>query len=153
MTKAFGKIALLGLLGTAAVVGCSDDAKTEDPAPLPTRPGDTRRDGGGGGELDAEAAPTCTNLSLKVSERPACDTCAKEKCCDELLACNESATCKALQECIEQCASDDLPCVLTCQAANQSGSALLEAVGNCAMASCKAECPAEVPDADLGDAF
>ena len=97
-------------------------------------------------------AASCTDLPAKVSDRPACDKCAKEKCCAQIQTCNESEDCTALQSCLAPCAQSDIVCILTCQDAHGTGAAKLQEVGSCATNKCKVECPSETPDADIFDA-
>jgi hypothetical protein len=144
-------LAAFAMLASAVAFGCGDSNKSDNPAPLPSRGddagGQTTTDGGSGN-------PSCTNVTLQVSDTPACDTCAKDKCCTEVLACDKSADCKGLQDCLSKCASTDFQCLLTCQSAHDKGSGLLQDLGSCAQLSCAAECPDQTPDADLfGDAF
>jgi hypothetical protein len=136
-----------GIFVCAVAFGCSDSTGTENPAPLPDRGGDAAAPA-------TDSGVSCTNVTFSVSDTPACDQCAKDKCCAEVLACSASADCKGLQDCIAPCASTDFQCILTCQSAHDKGSGLLQDLGSCAQSSCKAECPDNTPDADLfGDAF
>jgi hypothetical protein len=143
---------VLGFTGVAAVVmagaACSNSAPNDGRIDLPTRPDDAMVDSAvAPGPTDS--AVSCKNLALKVGEPAACDQCAKEKCCAEVMACNSSADCKALQECIAPCAQDDLFCILTCQEAHSNGASKLQDVGACAQSSCKNECPSMQSDADI----
>ncbi len=95
-----------------------------------------------------DSAVSCKDMP-KVGEPAACDQCAKANCCKEIVACNMSADCKALQDCIAPCAQDDFVCILTCQDAHPNGTALLQEVGSCAQTSCKNECPSMQSDADI----
>lgn len=141
------------VLTFVAAGGCSSDATKDGSVDLPER--DPKKDAGadsGTTPTDSgPAAPDCTSMPLKVSDKPACDTCAKAKCCAEVQTCDKSNDCKALQACLEPCANDDLVCVLTCQAAHPKGQDALQEVGSCALANCKVECPSETPDS--GDPF
>lgn len=148
------------LLTTATFVtfatagGCSSDDSKDGTIALPERDPktDAGKESGTAPPADSGApAPDCKSMTLKVSDKPACDTCAKDKCCAEVLACDKSNDCKALQACLEPCANDDLVCVLTCQAAHPKGQDALQEVGSCALANCKTECPSETPDS--GDPF
>lgn len=94
-------------------------------------------------------APSCASLALKVGEPAACDQCAKDKCCGEVLACTESAECTSLQECLEPCDQLDYICIVTCQETHPQGNDALSKVGSCARSKCKTECPTEIPDADI----
>lgn len=98
---------------------------------------------------DSSAAPSCTNVTLKVGEPAACDKCAKDKCCGEVLACIDSDECAALQQCLEPCAQTDYICIVTCQETHPDGNETLGKVGTCARSKCKNECPTDIPDADI----
>jgi hypothetical protein len=147
--RTFGRLVIAWLAGTALLVACGDD-DPEGGARLPTRPDSTESDAGPTPE--PEPVVRCDDSTTKVSDRPACDQCAKAKCCEEIHACEQSSACKALTVCIEACDEDDFVCLLTCQGSNPSGSALLSEIGYCAQAECNAECPSETPDAGF-DAF
>ena len=132
-------------------IGCGEEKAGESPG-LPAR---NVRDGDGGagsGEVGTSSSSAdCTNHA-KVDDRPACDQCTRSKCCASILKCDETADCKALQQCLEPCSSDDIACVLLCQAQHPSGNDALSNVGACAGTECKAECPLAIPDAGF-DAF
>jgi hypothetical protein len=149
--KTLAKLALAALFASALAAGCGDDVGDEGDR-LPTR-ADEPRDSGPSGELDAEPTIRCDDSTTKVSDRPACDQCAKAKCCKEIDACDKSNACKVLADCIADCDADDFACVLTCQGANPSGAQLLTEIGYCAQAQCKTECPSEMPDSGDFDAF
>lgn len=155
MRKAYWTVALVVFGGTGiAAQGCSSDDAKDGDLNLPGR--DPLKDAGPeGGQKPAPDTGTetpldCKSYTKKVSDRPACDTCTKEKCCKEVLACADSADCEALQACLEPCAQDDDLCILTCIAAHEGGSDKLQNVGQCAQSKCKNECPP--PDAG-GDPF
>lgn len=93
-------------------------------------------DGGGG---DSAVAGNCSNHAA-VSDKPACDTCTKAKCCKEIQACDNSAACKTAQDCLAKCKSDDFGCGLECYVAAGNGSDLLTAVGQCASSQCPNDC-------------
>ncbi len=143
---------ILGFTGVAAVVmagaACSSSSPNDGRIDLPTRPDDAMGDSAVAPD-PMDSAVSCKNLALKVGEPAACDQCAKEKCCAEVMACNSSADCKALQECIAPCAQDDLVCILTCQDAHSNGASKLQDVGSCAQSNCKNECPSMQSDADI----
>lgn len=134
-------VAAVGFIGAAAVQGCGSD-KVDDGANLPSRsPKDagviTPDDSGGGSSGNVD----CTGLTDKVSDTPACDTCAKQKCCKEVMACENSSDCKALNACLAKCADTDQLCILTCSAAHDNGTALAQDVASCAQDKCASECP------------
>lgn len=153
MRKAYWLVAIAVFGGSAiAIEGCSSESSKDGNLNLPSR--DPAKDGGSDGttsqgDTGTEPPADCKSYTKKVSDRPACDTCTKEKCCSEILTCDKSADCKALQDCLEPCAQDDDLCILTCIAAHEGGSDKLQDVGQCAQSKCKAECPP--PDA--GDPF
>ena len=156
MRRACWVLALTGPVGVIlAAEGCSSNESKDGDLALPGRDptkdsGATESGSSGNTDSGTEPAPDCKSLALKVSDRPACDTCTKEKCCAEVLTCDKSADCKALQECLEPCAQDDDLCILTCIASHEGGSDKLQDVGQCAASKCKNECPP--PDAG-GDPF
>ena len=139
----------MAFTGVAAVimagVACSSSTPNDGRVDLPTRPDDGAVDSA----QAADSAVSCKDLKLKVGDPAACDQCAKDKCCAEVMACNNSADCKALQECIAPCAQDDLVCILTCQDAHSKGADALQEVGACAQNNCKNECPSMQSDADI----
>jgi hypothetical protein len=128
----------------AAAAACSDSIPTDGLVNLPPRDAATAADAD-----TTDSAVSCKDLQLKVGDPAACDQCAKDKCCAEVLACDKSADCKALQNCIAPCAQDDLVCILTCQEAHPKGGDLLQEVGSCAQNNCKNECPSMQSDADI----
>jgi hypothetical protein len=135
--------------------GCGDSA-----APPYEDPGGPKKDGGdvdgdpkspadSGGQ--PEAAANCTNTTIKASDDPVCDTCAKQKCCKEVLACDDSADCKAFGKCLDACADGDTVCVLTCASLHDKGSGIAQDLGACASSECSTEC--KPPDAGGGFDF
>lgn len=146
----------VGFTGLTMLVGagaaCSSSSSNDGDNNLPARQE-------AGADTSQTAAPdsatppaeSCKDLTLVVGEPKACDDCAKSKCCEEVLACNKSADCKALQQCIAPCAQDDFVCIGTCSEAHSKGAGQLQEVGSCAQTNCKTECAASEPDA--GDPF
>ena len=138
------------MVATALGSACSSSTPDTGGANLPGRNDADTNDGNVGPITDSSVAPpTCDKLTTKVSDRPACDTCAKAKCCSEITACNASNDCAALQQCLAPCAQTDTLCILTCQEAHPKGGDLLQEVGSCAQLKCKSECPSETPDGDI----
>lgn len=130
-----------------AGAACGDAAPERGEINLPPRAEAGQQ--GEAGPIADSSTPSCTNLSLKVGEPAACDNCAKAKCCGEVLACTESEECTALQQCLEPCAQTDFLCIVTCQETHPDGNDVLGKVGSCARSKCKAECPTDIPDADI----
>lgn len=145
MRKALGMLALVAASTTLGSAACSSDGKGDDGSVLPSRTG--QADAGS----DSAAPLDCSKRSGKVSDDPACDTCAKAKCCDEISKCDESADCAALEKCLDACADNDTVCVLSCQATHDKGASILQDVGACAQNECAKECPIQMPDGG-GDA-
>lgn len=147
----FVSLAVVACSGVAsAVQGCSSDEPKGGTIDLPSR--DPSKDAGSGTTTPDSGTSTpvdCKSITKKLSDRPSCDTCTKEKCCTEVRACVESSSCDALQACLEPCPQDDDLCILTCITAHQGGADKLQGVGECASIKCKTECPP--PDA--GDLF
>jgi hypothetical protein len=140
-------------LSIAAVAGaaCSSSSSGDGDSNLPSRTEAGADTSQTTAPDSAVPAASCKDLALVVGEPKACDDCAKSKCCDEVLACNNSSDCKALQECIKPCAQDDFVCIGTCSEAHSKGASLLQEVGSCAQTNCKTECASSQPDA--GDPF
>jgi hypothetical protein len=138
-----------GLVAAAAVgVACGSTEGDGGGIPLPPR---IDADGAASPEssVGSDAATSCANLVLKVGEPAACDQCAKDRCCAEVVACTENDDCTALQNCLEPCDQQDIVCILTCTESHPDGEEILKKVGSCARSKCKTECPADVPDADV----
>jgi hypothetical protein len=142
-------------IACTAVFGCSSDSGGSGGSDLPTRDttdaGKTSTSSSSGATPDAGA--NCSNLALKTSDTPSCDTCVKDKCCEQVLACDQSFDCKALQQCIAPCDQSDFSCILTCQTAHDKGAAILAEVGQCAQFRCGPQCPDQTPDSGTFDAF
>ncbi len=131
-------------------VGCS--------APSPDGTSLSRGRGSSGGDSGGDPADTasssgasggsvsCTNHE-KVDDRPACDQCARAKCCAEIVECDKIPDCQALLTCIDDC-KGDVFCGLSCDNAHPKGSDALSGVAGCAQVKCAAECPSQ----GLGDA-
>lgn len=157
MRKTLALFALMGLNAAAMGLGCSS-SKDEGPlSPFPSRGASSGSGDGGGSSSGGSSSGSsgtssggnadCTNHS-KVDDRPACDQCARAKCCNEIVACDQSANCKALQDCLAACAEGDLFCQLACSG-NEQAVNLLSAVGNCAKRNCPTECPSQEQDGGL----
>lgn len=147
MRRTIVVLGIIAFIGPAAVVtACGDDKNGDGRIDLPPR-----ADGGTDGPTDGGGSPqeSCGNLALKVGEPAACDKCAKEKCCAQVLACTKSEECDALQECLAPCDQSDIICIGVCQEQHSGGATLLRSVGTCAKSKCKAECPDNTPDADI----
>jgi hypothetical protein len=143
--------ALAGVVVSAASFagGCSSEDPKDARVNLPPR--DPNTDSGTAPPVDSGTTPPldCTKSASKVSETPACDTCAKQKCCAEIQACVASNDCLALQKCIEPCDQSDTFCIYECTLKHGKGAEKLQEVGSCAGLKCKAECP----EPDAGDPF
>lgn len=142
LARAVSLATALALAGAAGLACGSDD----EPTGRRSSGGDLPADAGGT-SATSDAARTCDGLALETHPRPACDQCAKSKCCDKVLACADSDDCKALQECLAPCADDDIVCIQTCQILHDKGSDALLEVGSCVRARCASECPSSTPDA------
>ena len=124
--------------------GSSGSSGTDDE--LDGSPSNTNDDPKTGGD------PSCANHE-KVDDRPACDQCARAKCCAQVLECDKTPDCQAMMKCLEDC-KDDLTCSLTCQIAHEKGGGILADLAACAQTKCEAECPSTSVDAGLDlDAF
>jgi hypothetical protein len=150
LRKVFLFSGVLGLVvAAAAAVACGSSDPDGGSINLPPRTDTGEEADAAKAPVDSAAAPSCANLTLKVGEPAACDKCAKDKCCAEVLACTESPECAALQECLEPCAQTDYICIVTCQETHPDGNDTLSKVGTCARSKCKTECPTDIPDADI----
>ena len=160
-----------GLTLAAIAFACASEPPPDfvPPENSPDRNGSTIPAGDGGGSSSGASSSgassgttgdsgkpvpsaDCSKMTTKVDDRPACDTCAKQKCCTQIQACEASAACKAAQQCVAACASDDFFCVLQCSATGGSGAETLQAVGTCASQQCPNECPSSF-DFDGGSPF
>lgn len=149
-------IAFTTTAATFIAIGCSSESSDPNTG-LPPRK--TAKDGGeettsssGNTDTDAGSGYDCTNHE-SVDDRPACDQCARANCCEWITKCDQSAQCKAVQNCLKDCANDDVVCILGCQAQGGSGAEYLQELGACAQNECESECPAQTPDAGGFDAF
>lgn len=114
------------VVALAVQFGCSE-SKEDDGPELPPR------------NLDEK--PSCENRE-PVDDRPACDECVRSKCCEYVVACDKTPTCKQIQECLDECTDpSDFTCPLLCSSSNPGGSQVLQDVGACAQTECKSECP------------
>jgi hypothetical protein len=146
--KTLRLLALTASFGAVVAIGCSGDDK-DGSTGLPPRNSNNDKDGGetnasssGGSSGGSSGTPSydCTSHA-PVDDRPACDQCARSKCCEWITKCDGSPSCKAAQDCIGACSADDFPCVLGCSATAGTGGTFLEELGACVSNSCKAECP------------
>ncbi len=145
-------VALLSVPAGIVALACGGGSSTgpDDPNAVD---GGAKSDGGGsdsgssgdGGGGTSDDGPSCSNVTFKASDNPTCDTCAKGKCCTEVLACSASADCQAFNDCLSQCADGDIACVLTCASLHDKGSGIAQDLAACAQSKCKTECP--LPDA------
>ena len=128
-------------------LGCSSDTPKDGQVDLPPR--DQQEDASTPPAAADTGAPAvdCSKTSVKVSDRPACETCAKSKCCKEIAACDESNDCKALIKCGDTCDPSDIFCAFECQTKYPTGTDRLREVGSCTELNCATECPA--PDGGI----
>ncbi len=156
MQKAIAVVTSSLVLGVLIVFGCS--APSPDGSDLAGGKNGGKSSSSSGSSGDASQATSSSGTSgtsgtvngncsnhEKVDDRPACDQCVRAKCCDEVLACDKTADCKAVGKCFDDC-KGDLFCQLTCQDTHATGFNVLQGVGNCATASCPNECPSQTPD-------
>lgn len=145
MKNTFKFFVVSSAVAVAVAIGCGGSDVEGDTLPR-------RADADGGSapsDGGSSTGPSCTGLALQVSDTPACDKCAKDKCCSEVIACNDSSDCKGLMSCIAKCGSSDLQCMLACQTAHDKGAGLLQDLGSCAGDKCQAECPSSDLDANI----
>lgn len=109
----------------AVVLGCGEDVCVDGTCP---------RDGGAGGQYDAQA-DACPGSSSGVA---ACDECRAANCCMETAACVTKPRCSAWLACVNDCGGDPLcraDCFATHTAADEKA-----ALAACEARSCAAEC-------------
>ena len=159
MLKTFSALALTACFGVVLVIGCGDDDKDSGTGLPPRNSGD--KDGGqtntssSGGNTSSSGDPTydCTNHAA-VDPNPACDQCARSKCCEQITQCDQTPSCKTAQDCLAACASDDFVCITGCSATGGKGGEILNEFGACLVNGCKSECSGSQPEVDAGfDAF
>jgi hypothetical protein len=154
-------IAFTASVATAVVIGCGDD-KGDDGSGLPPRTSGNKDAGStsstssstssGSTDTDSGSGYDCSNHA-SVDDRPACDQCARAKCCEWITKCDQSAQCKAVQNCLKDCANDDFVCILGCQSQGGTGAEYLQELGACAQNECKSECPSSAPDGGFDGGF
>jgi hypothetical protein len=141
-------IGVVGLCSLGLVIACADSSSGESGNELPGRGTSSGDEGGtsssGGSSGTSGSTADCTNHA-PVSDTPACDTCAKAKCCDHIDKCDKNDDCKAAQDCIAACAEGDQFCGLTCLLSHEQGSEILQGLASCTSTKCKAECPSANP--------
>ncbi|XXX77738.1 hypothetical protein WMF30_03050 [Sorangium sp. So ce134] len=93
--------------------------------------GSTATGGGAGGE--AEYA--CASLG------DPCTTCLALRCQESYCACQRSAECAALGNCLLGCAPGEEPCQQTCMTAHREGISDVSLEGGCAAERCGVQCP------------
>jgi hypothetical protein len=144
--------ALLGSSITLLVaIGCSapsPDGTTLNRGRSSSSSGD---DGDDEGEKTSSGGNTSCSSHAKVDDRPACDECARGKCCDEVLECDKTSDCAAMMKCFDDC-QGDVFCQLTCSTVHEKGASVLNEFASCAQTKCGTECPSTTPDAG-GDPF
>lgn len=153
--KTLRTLALTAAFGAFVVIGCGDDDK-DGGANLPPR--NSGKDGGetntgSSGTTSSSGDPTydCSNRE-PVDSNPECDQCARAKCCEWITKCDGSPSCKAAQNCLAACASDDIVCIQGCAAMAGAGGQFLTELGACVTNECKTECQSSQPDASTFDA-
>lgn len=88
---------------------------------------------------------TCS-ITDPVYEAPACDTCAKDKCCDKMEACFGSADCVEVYNAAVDCqnvdggAAEIESCVNAAKATYANGAAAFDAFTACVATGCQAAC-------------
>lgn len=156
MLKTLRLVAITTSVVGLIVIGCGDDNK-DGGANLPPRnsgkdSGETNTSSSGGSSGDPGTNYDCSNHA-PVDDDPACDQCARSKCCEWISKCDGSPSCKAAQDCIAACNPDDFTCVLSCSATAGTGGVFLEELGACVSNNCKTECNASQPDASTDSPF
>lgn len=148
MLKTLRLLVVTAAIGTVIVVGCGDDDKNTG-ANLPPRnsgkDAETNTSTSGGSSGNTDPNYDCSNRAA-VDDDPACDQCARSKCCEWITKCDGSPSCKAAQECIAACDDGDIICVQSCAATGGTGAVFLQEFGACVSNECKTECQSAQPE-------
>lgn len=77
---------------------------------------------------------------------PACSDCMSASCCRQLTACDASAACSGLFQCVRACPASDAECVDDCWTSHVDGQAAMTSLVSCYDSSCKSSeaCSARV---------
>lgn len=151
--KTLKTLVVTASFGVLVVFGCGDSDKDGSSGLPPRNSGD--KDGGqtntstSGGSTSGSGTNYDCSSHAPVDDDPACDQCARSKCCEWISKCDGSPSCKAAQDCIAACNPDDFTCVLSCSATAGSGGVFLEEFGACVSNNCKSECNTSQPDASF----
>lgn len=148
-------VALTAAFGVVVVIGCGGD-DNDGGEGLPPRNAGTKdaetNTGSSGTTTSSSGDPTydCSNRE-PVDDNPACDQCARSKCCEWITKCDGSPSCKAAQNCIAACDDGDIICVQGCAVTAGAGGTFLQEFGACVTNECKSECESSQPDASTFD--
>ena len=157
MLKTLSSLAIAASFGVLVVIGCGGDDK-DGGANLPPRnsgkDAETNTSSSSGSTTSSSGDPSydCSNHAA-VDDDPACDQCARSKCCEWITKCDGSPSCKAAQECIAACDDGDFICVQSCAVTAGAGGEFLQEFGACVSNSCKSECASSQPDAGFDSPF
>lgn len=88
-----------------------------------------------GGGAGGEAVYDCASLG------DPCTTCLALRCQESYCACQRSAECAALGNCLLGCAAEDAACEQACLTAHRAGISGIFLEGGCASERCSAQCP------------
>ncbi|WP_441289234.1 hypothetical protein ACSRUE_00080 [Sorangium sp. KYC3313] len=88
-----------------------------------------------GGGAGGEAVYDCASLG------DPCTTCLALRCQESYCACQRSAECAALGNCLLGCAAEDVACEQACLTAHRAGISGIFLEGGCASERCSAQCP------------
>ncbi|WP_437610323.1 hypothetical protein WMF20_02320 [Sorangium sp. So ce834] len=92
-----------------------------------------------GGGAGGEAEYACASLG------DPCTTCLALRCQERYCACQRSAECAALANCLLGCAPGEEPCRQTCMTAHREGISGVSLEGGCAAERCNVQCPSRAP--------
>lgn len=159
MVKTLLAALLVGGVTFAVVAGCSGDTDgTTVKNGSKSKGGDddddtTPKKGTSSGTTSTatdDQAGDCSKAE-KTDDRPACDTCAKSKCCKSVLAVQSNSDAKLLTKCLDTCGPlttlEGATCGLTCQESHPSGNTVFGDFSSCVQDKCGSECPSTI---DLG---
>jgi hypothetical protein len=91
---------------------------------------------GGGPGNNTPTPKTCGGLG---SDLPACDTCMRDRCCDEASACGNNSSCLSYWDCVVACDGSS-SCRLACEDTFPSGVGPYEGLRDCLLDNCHSAC-------------
>lgn len=134
--------------GTTVKNGSKSKKGDDDDDTTPTKKGTSS----GAATADDDQAGDCSKAE-KTDDRPACDSCAKSKCCKSVLAVQANSDAKLLTQCLDKCGPlttlEGATCGLTCQESHPSGNSVFGDFSSCVQDKCANECPSTINMGDI----